>query len=280
MSVEEFKLGDLPLEIFDESFAELRSYFTAFVSDRRLIGSGTFVRLNGVRGILTARHVWDAVKRFSKENPHIGILISEKSHMHTIHIDYLLQSVDLPRKTESFGPDIEFIRLPSANLGTIAAIKSFYNLDFKRSEKLEAAKSRYGVCIVMGAPAEKTIHHPENSNREVRTTIYVSGMILQRSSPIKKNGFDYWDLRTLSTEGGKVESFGGVSGGGIWRAELAKKPGSVFGSAKIKRLTLAGVAFYQSRLRHGYRKLRAHGPESIYQKLPRLTRKLARRNSS
>lgn len=273
MSVERFKLGELSLTLFDETFAELRSYFTAFTVKGRLIGSGTFVRLCGAPGILTARHVWDSVRRLSKEDPKIGILISDKPHMHTIHIDYLVPTIDLERKTESFGPDIEFIRLPTANVGAISARKSFYNLDLKRQEKLKAAKSRYGVCIVMGAPAEKAIHHGESSNGEVRTTIFVSGMILQRTSPIKRAGFDYWNLATLSTVNGRPESFGGVSGGGIWRVELAKKSGAPANNAKVKRLALAGVAFYQSRLRDGYRTLRAHGPESVYRKLPRLVKR-------
>lgn len=215
MSVEKTKLGDLPLEIFNEAFAELRSYFTAFVLEQSLIGSGTFVCVNGIHGILTARHVWDAVKERSKKVSQIGILVSDRPHMHTIHIDHLLPMVNLPRKTDSFGPDIEFIQLPKANIGAIAARRSFYSIDNRRSGKLRDANGRYGVCIVMGAPAEKAIQHPESVNREVRTTVFVSGMILQRSSPRKLAGFDYWDLKTLSAKDGRPESFGGVSGGGV-----------------------------------------------------------------
>ena len=270
MNAEKFKLGDLPLDLLEEAFREIKDYFTAFIIDNKLAGSGTFAKLDGVPGILTARHVWDHVKQLAQKDPQVGIMVTEKAHRFSIHVNNLVPTLNIQRLTDTFGPDLEFIKLPAADVGTINARKSFYELGANTATKLAKARDSYGICVVMGAPAENVIQKQNPLTKVRQTTVHVRGMILQRNSPKMKSGYDYWEMKTLSAVEGRPEDFGGVSGGGVWRLILAKKRNQPMCALKVTGCYLGGVAFYQSALKNGFRFLRSHGPISIYRCVPEL----------
>ena len=59
------------------------------------------------------------------------------------------------------------------------------------------------------------------------------------------------------------ESFGGMSGGGLWHVVPSESaPTGEF------KLELEGVAFYQSAPTDGRRVIRCHGRQSIYRYMP------------
>ena len=56
------------------------------------------------------------------------------------------------------------------------------------------------------------------------------------------------------------DSFGGVSGGGLWKFELYK----VDGRFEVRNNMFLGVAFYQTGLNDNIRHIRCYGWNSIY----------------
>jgi len=72
---------------------------------------------------------------------------------------------------------------------------------------------------------------------------------------------------------GFERTFGGVSGGAVWRAVPHRRDKDPPGAEYIGALTLAGVAFYEvddtSKPRFY---VRAHGPRSIYENVIRIVR--------
>jgi hypothetical protein len=59
------------------------------------------------------------------------------------------------------------------------------------------------------------------------------------------NGFDYIELGCDRSSSASVpDSFGGVSGGGVWKVEIDSPDGSA-GSEILGEVILCGVAFYQ-----------------------------------
>ena len=74
------------------------------------------------------------------------------------------------------------------------------------------------------------------------------------------------------------DSFGGVSGGGVWRVPVYRKKGDPKGAEYYQNRTLAGVAFYEeNHLPDGRFFVRTHGPKSLYRTfLPELRKGLAK----
>jgi hypothetical protein len=57
------------------------------------------------------------------------------------------------------------------------------------------------------------------------------------------------------------DTYGGTSGGGLWRSFRRKNPD---GSIHFDETRLLGVAFFQSGKAEGQRKIICHGPKSVY----------------
>jgi hypothetical protein len=81
--------------------------------------------------------------------------------------------------------------------------------------------------------------------------------ILQRK--YKRSGYDLRDLE-VSYDSGLPRSYGGMSGGGLWRVYLEKVGKDVI----VKERMLYGVAFYQRFLRGKKGLVVCHGPQSVY----------------
>jgi hypothetical protein len=265
MPAEKFQLKQIPKKLLDDPFAETRAFSTVFLVNGQIAGSGTFVRMNGAAGILTAHHVWEYI--VSSGDHEVGLQITNKRHRFVIPLKYLVAVYGMRGRSEAFGPDIVFIKIPQAFVGAIEAHKSFYNLDIKTAQRRAKARESYGLCIVTGAPATRATPSKVPGSS---MTIFVLGSILGRTRIRWKGDFDYWELKTLSRKNGRPESFGGMSGAGVWKVILEKKRGAKLSTAKILGVYLSGVAYYQSALKGNWRFLRAHGPNTIYRKLRKL----------
>ncbi|MGB8168114.1 MAG: hypothetical protein WCF18_11525 [Chthoniobacteraceae bacterium] len=93
----------------------------------------------------------------------------------------------------------------------------------------------------------------------------------------EQEGWDYFELGVTRDEVADIgDSFGGVSGGGVWRIPVCRKKDDPEGSEYYDGMTFAGVAFYEeNHLPDGRFFVRTHGPRSIYQQfLPALREKL------
>ena len=132
------KLSDLPPETCDEIGRHLWEYATGLIlvtnesADQeytRLIGTGTFVSVDNIFGILSAQHV---IKELLRKGCSLGLTLQESPHKYTIDRRYLGIHEIAKGSDNSQGPDLGFIVLPSSTLGTIKATKSFHNLTLKR----------------------------------------------------------------------------------------------------------------------------------------------------
>lgn len=82
--------------------------------------------------------------------------------------------------------------------------------------------------------------------------------------PPPANGYDYIELGCDRSSSPTIPySFGGVSGGGVWKVEIDSPDGSP-GSEILGEITLCGVAFYEDELDTQYPYVRCHGPGSLY----------------
>ena len=76
---------------------------------------------------------------------------------------------------------------------------------------------------------------------------------------INQNGFDYREVE-LQLEDRTVDSFGGISGGGLWKVRIYvdETTGKIDSKA-----ALDGVAFWSHGVQNGFGTIRCHGTISI-----------------
>ncbi|MEW6659941.1 MAG: hypothetical protein AB1424_14880 [Thermodesulfobacteriota bacterium] len=265
-----FKITDLPKKLIDEISRLIFSYSTGLIEvttntsgkeSANLIGSGTFVSFSNTFGILTAAHVVNLLKRpFS-----LGLIISEHVHKYKIDSNYL-EIIHLAKgEGESDGPDLAFIVIPSSELGTIRAKKSFHNLDIKRDLILNnPPEFDRGIWAVCGVPNEKTIDHPPGIKFDpLKGFLMLIGFGSIRRT-YTAGEYDYCDFEVNYDSSPDIpQSFGGVSGGGLWQIPLRKSSEQTIEPIEY---ILSGVAFYQTERTGLNRSIKCHARNSIYDK--------------
>jgi hypothetical protein len=217
-----------------------------------LAGTGTLVS-PGMPGILTAAHVWEKLLKLATK---IGLSIQENID-HSFFIDpktVVPTLLPVPKEWNEWGADLVFLRIPKEHLGTIKAYRSFYEpaVDGKRTAPKEVTE---GVEIFMltGCPKEKGQFNKRHAD------VVINTMFVNPSEPKDRNGLDFIDV-DIETKMAGIEKFGGVSGGGLWKAFIYWDPET----QRIDSIVvLRGVAFYELPLQNGHREIRCHGPNSI-----------------
>jgi hypothetical protein len=178
-----------------------------------------------------------------------------------------LRIVTTERLNDDFGPDLAFIVLPPSEMRSeLIARKSFYNLTFKPSEKKARALTNLGLVPFCGYPRTADFSGPRTLG--FRETHGLFGFIFF-TAPEKYEERSGWDYYELAVERGEIEklryTFGGVSGGGIWRIPILREAGKPQGTEVLGETTFAGVAFLEEDRQDVPRFfVRAHGPASIY----------------
>lgn len=271
-NVELFRLGDIPQALLDEALALIKPYATAIGWVGQHIGSGTFVRINNRFGILTAAHVWECVFSGRREHPEIQLVVANGAHSYSVSVDYLMPHLGITRTSDPWGPDIEFIELPPATVDRVEVAKSFYNLSLAPAKQFALATADDGFAAITGFAEEQSKVSPLAGQNEALLLELRGGFVSAIESRVKKGDYDYLetigDRQSVPT---LPKSYGGVSGAGLWRMSLNKKPGAPITQAKVDDIfAMAGVAFYEESRGDGMMTLRYHGPETIYRLLPRL----------
>lgn len=264
MSEVTFRAGDLPSSVIDYIKNTISRYSVVLVrldssNNPRGAASGTFVLVRGRPAILTARHFIDGIKN------NMGLALTDSTHKFVLE-RHCLEFAIAPRgETESSGPDLGLIYITGPKIGTIKAMKSFFNLDsYVPSIGKEVDMPKTGLWAVFGILKE--FSHITPSQQELAGRVYLVGGFNYYES----NGYDYFDFDFRSPHPGRVpSSLEGMSGGGVWHARILYNPSTK--KVDIPNgsdwLTLLGVNFYQSSISNGGRDLRTHGPKSIYVKL-------------
>ncbi len=272
---EGIKVTDIPLDFYNSATKQIINYGIGIVKvieketteDAILIGSGTLVDIKGNLGILTAQHVIDALPI----DGNIGFIISEQLHKFSLDVR-VLPVIRIGRgKDPSTGPDLGFINLPDMIIGSIKALKSFYNVGLKRDKILEnPPENDLGVWCICGIPDVETRHEgPSKGFETVKGFLGFCGFggVSKQSC---RGDFDYFDFDVYYNE--RTQSpinFGGVSGGGLWQVIIARKP---YGELIVKETILSGVAFYQTPLVENKRIIKCHGRKSVYNQVYRIVK--------
>lgn len=228
-------------------------------------GTGTLVTDKVSHYILTAKHVWDEIldKAVKGVKP-VGVGITLRPDIeHKLFIPreaIVPIGPAAPLEWNEWGPDLVFLRVPPEFLGRINAFKVFYPIDGWSQVKMKQEVPGIEIHLLMGTPEEK------GQYTETFADLQIVGMSQNVSARREKDGWDYLDLDMDLSLPDVPQSFGGVSGGGLWEVLVFRRPG---GSKTTWIATLEGVAFHQSDPENNHRVIRCHGLNSIRKEFPK-----------
>lgn len=269
------KLEDLSEKAREDIKQCTANYTVAVIINDIPMGSGTLVKIDEYYGLLTAEHV---VRPPGRPELHLDTTSSNGPKLLLPPAPFpggqaiessVLRVITTKRTGDTYGPDLAFIVLPpSPLLRELKARRSFYPLGQDVATKLSTALSDSGFVAFCGFPNSLLLTHKPSLGftevKEVRGFAFLTG-------PDKYEKRAPWDFFELGVSRAEMldigESFGGVSGGGLWRIPVYRRKNDPEGSEYVKDMTFAGVAFYEeNHLPNGRFFVRAHGPQSIYEK--------------
>ena len=155
-------------------------------------GSGTLVTIDGVRGILTAGHVvqnWRNSKPKDQHPKRIGIVPDRRaSTLVEEPSEHFVSFVTNPGESETFGPDLAFVRIPSPSgfLSCLLAKKSFWDLTRSRVVNRTVFITRTSPMASCGLVAEKTV--VAKSNTGLNQYIF----LWTEPQPFEREAYDYY----------------------------------------------------------------------------------------
>lgn len=220
-------------------------------------GTGTFVKLGEIYGILTAAHVL----KLMGENETVGLVRfpSIKPLLQNYRLELALTErfADWSGK-DGDAPDIAFLKIPAVNGKALEALGAvFYNLAIAREFAVSTQENLMSKCYaVVGVVGEWT---SDNSDAKAKK-LEVGGLFgaAKNLKTTNENGAELAEVEVDHDEGPKVPtSYGGVSGGSLWELHVEldkdKKPVKV-------NTRLYGVAFRQS---EDHLRITSNGPSAI-----------------
>ena len=271
------QLKDLPEATQDMVAQETKPYTVVIIINDEQIGSGTLVRIGDVHGILTAEHVVrhpDRPDLRLDNTSHDGprLLLPPAEFPGGIAIEsFALRVFTAKRTSGSNVPDLAFVALPpSPLLNELKLRRSFYPLAQSPIGNMADALDEIGYVAFCGFPGvlqEK--HQPSHGYSSV---IKAQGFAFLTGPDhyYKSKGWDYYELGFTPKEIPEIETFGGVSGGGVWRIPIFRKGSDKSGQEQMGRPVLAGVAFWEVwNPKEARFFVKTHGPRSIYSKFLR-----------
>lgn len=259
MGIRQVRVRDLPDELIDEFSAKIAPYSVAITrleeNDPRLFGSAVLAQHRGIHGLLTARHVIEVIRR----EPRFCLVLRAGSHRFAVELDHTTILKSETGLSEDSGPDIGFVCLPDYSLGQIRASNSFVSLE-KHRERAASLDPSTGLWCLLGCPDERS------STNSIPGRIELTAFGLACVGPPPENhedgeDFDYYEMIAQYSDSNDLpNSFGGVSGGGVWQARAE----GCNGVYTIREVVLRGVAFHESRRLGNIRAIRCHGSKSLY----------------
>jgi hypothetical protein len=264
----EMPIGEIPQSDLDRIKDDLLNYTVPLVGcsgprDKiaKLAGSGTLLEFGGRKFVLTATHVWE----WTSWAEGILFTLGEKPSALTVSRDHFNPKTLPWEGASEFGPDMTLLELPEAAAADIAARKSFVNFALQRENFHSfSIPSSDGIWVVIGAVGEESriVEHLEAniSTAEIRGNAFFGSV----DTMFSRSGYDYIDVGANLMLPGVPQSFGGLSGGGLWQVPLAMHKSTSEIYLPIRPL-LRGVAFWQTPPAGDKRTIRCHGPKSIYE---------------
>lgn len=209
------------------------------------MGTGTFVKLGKVYGILTAGHV---LAKFGLQET-VGLVrfpsIQPSLQNFRLNLDHTKRIVEWNGK-ECDAPDIAVVSIPEVDGRKLEAAGAiFYNLGIARAFKISDPRHRMGTCYaVVGVVGEWTEEGSASYSKGKK--IEIGGLFgsAKNVRPFREGETDLVEIAVSYETGPRIpKSYGGVSGGALWQlhVELDKDLKTV----KVNK-RLHGVAFRQS----------------------------------
>jgi hypothetical protein len=209
------------------------------------MGTGTFVKLGQLYGILTAGHV---LEQFGSEET-VGLVRFPSIHPalqnRRLNLGHTKRVMDWNGK-ECDAPDIAFVSIPEVDARELEARGAiFYNLGLSRDFKPGTDGNRMSTCYTLvGVVGEWTEEGSAGYTKGRK--IDIGGLFGAAKSvrPFHEDGNDLIEIEVSYETGPRIpRSYGGVSGGALWElhVELDKNLTVV----KVNK-KLHGVAFRQS----------------------------------
>ena len=215
-----------------------------------LAGSGTLVVVEDVYYILTAAHVWEELLKTALR---LGITMTDNiPHKSWINIKTIVPTVCKPSGLQwtKWGPDLTLLRIPTEYVGGIKAFHIFEDVATPGKSMPTPALEQW---VLMGAPKELGTFSTNHADVQISGS-FVNPEYHRRAKE------DYFDVLMTTSGPNAPKSFGGVSGGGLWRILIFFSPAT----GKIDWVQrLKGVAFYEFPPKNGARILRCHGSKSL-----------------
>jgi hypothetical protein len=155
--------------------------------------------------------------------------------------------------------------LPEARLGTLKAKKDFYNISARSEEKLDNALCDHGFFIFAGCPGCLSAEVPAHGESGQNLILPVVGACTTLVRRYDEGNFDFLELNvSYQPPSEAIQSFAGMSGGGVWRIPLIKRETDPIDRVTFKEPVLAGTAFYQTAAEAGKCRIRCQGGRSIF----------------
>lgn len=257
-------IRDLPSELTAQVHQKIRFHSVAMLlapigGADPVCCSGTLTLINGVAGILTARHVWSRIERASS----VALVVGRQPYYVS------------PRVLRSFGPvgqdglldpsvmapDLAFVRIPPPARRDLEAYgKVFYSIDARRNDPELDFFAETGFWILAGSP--QALYDPQSG---ATPSLLYDTTVEKR---VEVGAWDYLFVNLNLPQNPEIpRTYKGVSGGGIWRVSFWLNPEqTAFAVTDAKRdILLSGVAFYQTGEKG--RQVIGHGPRSLYHTL-------------
>ena len=214
-------------------------------------GSGTFIKEGERHFILTARHVWQLKL---KDSDAVGVALREgQDHRFFIETKAITPyGPKHPLIWNGLGPDIVALELPPNVVGTTKAMRGFYELDGGLKAMVQV--SRNEAYLLMGTP--KVL----GSYTQQHASVQVLGMWDGKPVSFTEGDWDYFDFNAAIHPPTPTNTFGGVSGGGLWRVQIYPHPER---DEVASTVVLEGVAFFELGTYEGKGIIRCHGVNSI-----------------
>lgn len=263
--LEEVLAKDLPRSLVESVVEGLIRFTVAFV-DLKVVegkrvpvlrGSGVLVSAAGHRAILTAQHVIKALPKDER----LCVLLEKTAEPHTLDRAGLVMHPIARGTVDASGPDLGAILLAPTIAGTIAAKKSFANLDTWRDRLLSTPPDVHdGIWFTQGFLDERTAVS-QDADGGTTTRFYNWTGFGGPDGPVERDGFDYFEFPVTGDRSEVPASWGGMSGGSVWQVQLKREGGELIAKPPI----LSGILFYQRPTTPTECGVVSHAWRSIYQ---------------
>lgn len=268
-------LSEIPDAVMSDVLYHVATFTIGFLRpaghdprDTELLGTGTIVKAGQVRAILTAHHVVEKLPKRGR----VRVAILDRSHQVTsLDASALQVSFEDRGSIAAEGPDIAIVTIAPDVASSIAATKTFYNLDLSRETVMTNPPDIVdGVWVVQGFVGQWTAVDRASDGRIVSKAFFHFSGSGATESERCIGQYAYVDFPIVPHDNPSVPtSFGGMSGGGLWQVPLRR---NADGAIKNDRPLLSGVIFYQY-TENEQRHIKCHFRRSVYgQVLENLTR--------